>query len=381
MKLEEPSVNKAGVPLPVFFSSLIGIAVLAFTFGVGLESNGTFSNLTSSSTNTANKTLPADLNYAEVEALYDVLKENYNGDLNEQDLISGLKSGLVSAADDPYTVYLDKQAATEFEESLNGKFEGIGAEIAIKEDLLQIVAPLPDTPAERAGLRAGDGILMIDDEDTLGLTIEEAVTKIRGPGGSEVVLTILRGSEQFEVPIVRDNIEIKNATGEVLEGNIGLIELRTFGETSASEVNAIAQDFKSQGINKIILDMRNNSGGLLDQSVDIAGLWLDGEVVVEQRSADGSKEALRAQRDGVLQGVELVVLINGGSASASEIVAGALQDHDVATIIGEQSFGKGSVQSLEELQDGGQLKVTIARWFTPDGTNIDKEGINSRHRS
>jgi carboxyl-terminal processing protease len=367
--------QRTGVPAMVFSISIIGVAILAFTFGVGLQSSGKFSDLGSKQETRNSSKLPADLDYSEVEVLYDSLKKDFDGELKKADLLEGLKTGLVSAAGDPYTVYLSEKSAAEFEESLNGKFEGIGAEIAIKDDLLQIVAPLPETPAQKAGLRAGDGILKIGDTDTQGLTVEEAVTKIRGPGGSKLQLTILRGRDVQKVELTRASITVHNATSKIIDGNIGYIELRTFGDNSASEVRKIAEDYKAKGIKKVILDVRNNGGGLLDQSVDIAGEWLDGQVVLEQRSSDGNKEVFRAKRGGTLSGTELVVLINGGSASASEIVAGALQDHGVGTVLGEQSFGKGSVQTLEKLEDGGQLKVTIARWYTPKGTNIDKEGI------
>jgi len=367
--------QKAGVKSSVFVTSIIGVAIIAFTFGVGLENSGRFNVLSNKSKTANSANLPADLDYSEVETLYDTLKKDYDGELKKSDLMEGLKTGLVAATGDPYTVYLSKKSAAEFDESLNGKFEGIGAEIAIKDELLQVVAPLPNTPAEKAGLRAGDGILKIGKTDSKGLTVEEAVTKIRGPGGSKVKLTILRGRDTKDVEITRASIRVHNATSKIIDGNIGYIELRTFGDNSGSEVQKIAEDFKSKGVKKIILDLRNNGGGLLDQSVDIAGEWLDGQVVLEQRSADGSKETFRAKQGGTLKGTELVVLINGGSASASEIVAGALQDHGVGTILGEQSFGKGSVQSLEQLKNGGQLKVTIARWYTPKGTNIDKEGI------
>ncbi|MBP6042298.1 S41 family peptidase [Candidatus Saccharibacteria bacterium] len=367
--------QRAGVPAMVFSLSIIGVAILAFTFGVGLQSSGKFSDLGSKQETKNSSKLPADLDYSEVEVLYDSLKKDFDGELKKADLLEGLKTGLVSAAGDPYTVYLSEKSAAEFDESLNGKFEGIGAEIAIKDDLLQIVAPLPETPAQKAGLRAGDGILKIGDTDTQGLTVEEAVTKIRGPGGSKLQLTILRGRDVQKVELTRASITVHNAISKIIDGDIGYIELRTFGDNSASEVRKIAEDYKAKGIKKVILDVRNNGGGLLDQSVDIAGEWLDGQVVLEQRSADGNKEVFRAKRGGTLSGTELVVLINGGSASASEIVAGALQDHGVGTVLGEQSFGKGSVQTLEKLEDGGQLKVTIARWYTPKGTNIDKEGI------
>ncbi|HIA91551.1 TPA: S41 family peptidase [Candidatus Saccharibacteria bacterium] len=360
--------------------SVIGIAIIsaAVAFVVGVLSKDTFfaakiaEQVTSSSS--SNSSLPDDLNYSEVEKVYDVLRANYFGDLTEEQLIESLKDGIARATEDPYTVYLDEEAAQAFSESLNGEFSGIGAEIAVKNDQLQVVAPLEGTPAQNAGLRPQDLILEINSEDTTGITVEEAVAKIRGEKGTDVVLNIYRGSgEPFDVTITRDIISVPNAEGEILDGGIGYIDLNTFGEDAVRDVNAIVSDFVDQDIQKIILDLRGNSGGFLDASVDIAGLWLNNQPVVEQKGEQGA--VLRSGSTGPLLGVETVVLIDGGSASASEIVAGALQDYGAATILGEQSFGKGSVQSLENLSDGGQLKVTIARWFTPNGKNIDQEGV------
>jgi len=371
----EPKQNKPikqGIPASIFLFFIIGASVMGFVFGVGFKEAGGFSNLNSARQNTQ---LPADLEYGSVEKVYDSLKKSYDGELSEDKLLEGMKQGLAEATGDPYTVYLSGQEAKEFDESLNGEFQGIGAEIAVKDKQLQVVSPLPDTPAEKAGLRAGDAILEINGTDTQNMTVEEAVSRIRGKSGSKVKLAILRGSEPEEVMITRGNISIKDATGEILDGKVGYIELRTFGDDSGREVKEIAQEFERKNVKKVVLDLRNNSGGLLDQAVDVASVWLDGDVVVKEKSKGKSEQVLRATRDGVLRNTELVILINQGSASASEIVAGALRDNGVARLVGEKSYGKGSVQSLQELDDGGVLKVTVARWFTPKGTNITKNGI------
>lgn len=367
--------RRSGVSLGFFIGAVVIVACISFTFGVGLQNNDSFQSFISSNNTDNSKDLPENLDYSSVEEVYDKLRKQYNGTLDQDKLLDGLKTGLVGASGDPYTVYLSEESAKEFEESLNGEFDGIGAEIATKANQLQVVAPLPGTPAEKAGLRPGDPIIAINGKDTAGMSTELAVSKIRGKSGTTVKLTILRDDEPKEIEIKRERIVIEDAVGEVLEGNIGYIELRTFGDDSGAQVRKIAQDFKNKGVTKVILDLRNNSGGLLDQAVDVSSVWLDGEVVVEERGGDKDNETLRSERNGILHGTELVILINGGSASASEIVAGALHDHGAATLIGEKTFGKGSVQTLEDLPNGGQLKVTIARWFTPKGVNINKDGI------
>ncbi len=377
------TIVKRAKKLSLGYAGAIVVLVAAVAFGGGLladqttwgaalsaKASGFLSNL---GVKTDSK-LPEDLNYASVEEAYDKLRAEYNGDLDQKSLLDGLKKGLAAATGDPYTVYLSEDEAKTFSESLNNEFSGIGAEIAIKNKQLQVVTPIEGTPAAKAGLRPGDLIFTIDGEETSGLFIEQAVAKIRGEAGSKVKLTLGRDGEVIEVEVIREKISVPNARGEVLEGNIGYLKVNTFGERAVSETNAIAKDFKARGVNKIVLDLRGNGGGLLDAAVDIAGLWLDNDVVVEQRGHQGG--VLRSSGRGAFYGIETVVLINKGSASASEIVAGALKDHKAATIVGETSFGKGSVQDLANLNSGGQLKVTIARWFTPGGQNIDKEGID-----
>ncbi len=371
--MDRARLTKPGIPTAVFVVTIVLVGAISFTFGVGIQNSSNFQSLISDR-NKTHKT-PEDLDYRSVEEVYDKLRAQYNGKLDEDKLLDGLKSGLVGASGDPYTVYLDAKSAKEFEESLNGEFDGIGAEIATKENQLQVVAPLPDTPAEKAGLRPGDPIIAINGKDTAGMTTELAVSKIRGKKGTTVKITIIRDDKPKELEITRSRIVVEDASGEILANDIGYIELRTFGDSSGAQVKRIAEGFASKGIKKVILDMRNNSGGLLNQAVDVSSIWLNGEVVVEERGLNSDKEILRADRDGVLRGTQLVILINGGSASASEIVAGALHDHGVAKLIGEKTFGKGSVQTLEDLPNGGQLKITIARWFTPKGVNINKDGI------
>jgi len=322
--------------------------------------------------------LPDDLDYSSVERVYDELRSTYYGELDEDELLDGLKSGLVRASGDPYTVYLNSDEIESFNDALNGEFSGIGAEIAVKNDQLQIVKPLPNSPAKEAGLKPGDLILEIDGESSLGIEVQVAAGKIKGEPGTKVELTIFREGEDEErkVTVTRQQIDVPNATSEILEGNIGYIELVTFGKDATTEINEIAESLATQGVDGIVLDLRNNTGGLLPSAVDITSLWLDGDVVVEQvgNTAENSYK-LRADGGELLADIPTVVLVNGASASASEIVAGALQYYNEATVIGEQTFGKGSIQVIENIPYNGSLKVTIARWFLPGGDSVSDVGI------
>lgn len=366
------------VSLPSLIGIVVTSVIVAFLLGVVADDTKLGRAITASfyekiSNVGSTEGLPDDLDYTEVEELYDTLRSNFEGNLAEEKLIDGLKKGLAASTGDPYTVYLNEEESKKFLQDLNNELSGIGAEIAIKNNQLQIVSPLSGSPAEKAELQPGDMIFQINGEDTLGMFLEEAVSKIRGEAGSEVTLTIGRKGKVFEVKIVRAEIKVPNAESEIMDGNIGYLKINTFGNHVEKEVAAIVEDFRAKNVKGVVLDLRNNGGGLLEASIDIAGLWLDSDVVLKQEGR--VEDTIRSRGTGRLRGVPTVVLINEGSASASEIVAGALKDNKVATVVGEKSFGKGSVQTLEDLRSGGQLKVTIARWFTPNGNSIDQEGI------
>lgn len=369
-----PYPEKSGIsPTSAVVISLV-IGALAFAGGIRAERNGLINNLDSGSSSSS---LPNDLNYDSVEQVYDTLRKNFDGDLNEQMVLDGLKEGLAGASGDPYTEYLTAEQAEQFNNDLNGTFSGIGAEIGVENEIITVVAPLEGFPAQEAGLRAQDSIIRIDDEETFGFSIEEAVLKIRGPEGSKVTLDVLRDGQPLQFEITRAAIKLPSVESEILEGNIGYLRISRFAEDTVNLVVAAAQDFQQSNVSGVILDLRNNSGGFLQSAVDVSSVWLDGLVVVEQREDGGETvtDTLSAGRGELLDGVPTIVLVNEGSASASEIVAGALSDHGKAQLVGQTSFGKGSVQSLEEVGGGGLLKVTIARWYTPNGRNIDKEGL------
>lgn len=325
---------------------------------------------------TANKGLPQNLDYSSVDEIYRSLKQNYDGNLDVDELIAGLKKGLVEAAGDPYTTYLDKQAASEFSEQLNGSFSGIGAELGKDGNNIIIIAPIAGFPADKAGLKAKDIIIAIDGQDATGLSVDEAVSRIRGEKGTSVKLTIIRGEKRLEISIERDVITIPSVESKKLENNIGYIRITRFANDTYALTQKAASDFKAGNVKGIILDLRNNPGGYLSAAVNVSELWLkSGQTVVEEKRDGATLKAYRAQSDGIVAGLATIVLINEGSASASEITAGALKDNRAATILGVTSFGKGSVQEINTFSGGDALKVTIARWYTPNGKNIDKEGI------
>lgn len=324
---------------------------------------------------TVNETLPQDLDYTEVEHVYDLLRANYDGELSSEAILDGIKEGLAEASGDPYTVYLNEEESKRFKDDLNGTFTGIGAELSTQDERLIVVAPLRGFPAEAAGLKPQDIISGINGENAFGLKVEEAVEKIRGPEGTDVTLSIVRNSEQFDVTITRQKIVVPSVESEIVNG-IGIITISRFAEDTVDLARQAAADFRAQNVSGVVLDLRNNTGGYLTGAVEISGLWLDGDLVVETKRGDQVTERSFAPKGkAVLKGIPTAVLINEGSASASEIVAGALKDHGVATIVGQTSFGKGSVQELKTVKSGGMLKVTIARWYTPSGSNIDETGI------
>lgn len=298
-------------------------------------------------------------------------------------LFYGALQGLVAGVGDPYTTFFDPQTAKEFNQELSGSFEGIGAEIGIRNNQIVVIAPLADTPAERAGLKAGDAILVIDGRDTAGLALDAAVAAIRGPQGTAVKLLLRRATvaQPFEVAIVREKIAIQSvefsmkATPGSEKPDIAYIKISHFNEDTVGAFNIVVDQALRQSPRGLILDLRNNPGGFLETAVEVASHWVSNGPIVTQQSGSGENAPYQAQGKASFKGLKTVVLVNAGSASASEIVAGALQDYGVATLVGEKTFGKGSVQELQELPDGSALKVTIAKWLTPQGRSINGAGI------
>lgn len=356
--------------------SLTNIVVLVAIFAAGLAiGNGT---ITFGKPVASNSSLPSKLDFTEVQHTYDMLRTNFDGKLDNQTLLDGLQRGLVSAAGDPHTEFFNAKEAKQLQEQLSGTFSGIGAELGKdKNDNLQVVAPIAGFPAEKAGLRAQDIILAIDDETTSGMSIDQAVGKIRGRTDTTVKLQILRGdNERKDITITRAVIKVPSVEYTILPDNIGYIKITQFWDDTAGLVQAAAREFKQKQVTGVVLDLRSNPGGALDAAVDVVSVWLPQGKTILQEKRDGKvQQTFRANGSAILLGMPTRILIDEGSASASEIVAGALKDNNVAQLIGVKSYGKGSVQQIMDLKHGAQLKVTIARWYRPDGQNIDKKGI------
>lgn len=323
---------------------------------------------------------PKDVDMSLFWEVWNTLEANfiYTDKLTTKEQINGAAKGLTDSLDDPYTVFMTPEETKEFEDSIHGEFEGIGAEVAIKKKLLTIVAPLKGSPAELAGLLPGDQILAVNEESTADMSIIQAITKIRGPRGEKVVLTIYRKEkeEPFDVTIVRDKIITTNLDWE-MKDNIAFITIHQFGTGTAAEFQAAVSDITLEKPEGIILDLRNNGGGIFDDCLKVLDTLFDEEVVVmiRERNSATTKEFV-STKGGAFADLPLVVLINEGSASASEIVAGAVKDHARGLLLGEKTFGKGSVQNTIPFSNGSSLKVTIAEWLTPNKHSLNEKGVH-----
>lgn len=310
---------------------------------------------------------------------WNLMEENYlrSDDFNTQDQLYGATKGMVDSLGDPYTTFMSPTDMNEFKESMSGEFQGIGAFIEFKDDNLVIVSPVKDSPADKSGLKSGDVIYKIEEDIVPGLSIDQAVAKIRGPKGTPVMLTILREGERkpLEITIVRDDIVIKSVEWEMRD-DVAVIMISQFGNHVQEEFQTALEEIVLKSPSALIVDLRNNGGGLLDQASEVMSEFLDHKVVVKTKGRKrGDTGDLMSRKGGSLLNFPLIVLVNGGSASASEIFAGAMQDHNRGYVIGTQTFGKGTVQNLIDLSDGSALKVTVSEWLTPEGRFIHDVGI------
>lgn len=313
-------------------------------------------------------------------SVWRLVNRNYidTDQLNTTPMLYGAVSGLVDSLDDPYSVFMPPKENKEFRQSLNGTLQGIGAELTFRDEQIVVVAPIKGSPAERAGIQSEDIITHVDGESMEGFTLGDAVDLIRGPKGTDVTLTVNRDGESIDITITRDEIRVPSTEFEVKEykgKRFGYIALNRFGDTTTEEVKKEVEQFVAENVDGIIFDVRFNGGGYLDKAVDLASMFMRSGKVVSVARREGEPTHHYVTGRPIAEDVPLVVLINEGSASASEILAGALQDAERATIIGQTSFGKGTVQEVFELPGGTSLRVTTAKWLTPSGKDLGKEGI------
>ncbi len=353
-----------------WFLTLVIVAIVSFV--AGARSDALFANVASVfGVRTSNKTI--DL--SSVQKTYQELIANYDGKLDTQKLIYGANRGLVEAAGDPHTAYMDPDETKEFDKSLSGQIGGgIGAEIGLRNNKPTIIKPLENSPAQKAGIKAGEAIVKVNDEASSDWSVEKVVSKIRGEVGTSVKLTLLSGGQTREVSVVRQNI-VSPAVESEIDGEIGILKVNRFGDDTVSLARKYASEFVEKGVKKVILDLRNNPGGTVGAAQGLLGIWLDNQIAMTERRGSEIVKTLRTTGTPILGNMKTVVLINDNSASASEITAGALREYGKATLVGQKSYGKGSVQIVLGLPGGSQMKVTEARWYTPKGKNIDKTGI------
>ncbi len=376
------------VVLLVVFSSGLFLGSRNLTGIAAVVDVGLGSDVLERSAASVPKRLRDKIDFKQFWTVWDLVQERFiDRPVSESQLFYGALSGIVGSLNDPYSVYLDPTTAKKFNDDLAGSFDGIGAEIGIKRDELRIIAPLEGSPAERAGLKSGDIITAIGDVETRGMPLEKAISLIRGKKGTSIVLKIFRESfvKPKEFTVVRDTIVVQSVKSKMLPNGIAYLKISSFDERATAEVRRAVDNLLQFPPKAFIVDLRNDPGGFLDTAVEIAGEWLSREpVVYEQyhakpRETNGldsnGRKVYNATGSARLAKLKTVVLVNGGSASASEILAGALQDYGKAILVGTRTFGKGSVQEYETLSDGSAVKVTVARWLTPKGRAIEKEGI------
>ena len=322
------------------------------------------------------------VDFAQFWDLWDTIKQRYvKQPVDEKEMFYGAMRGMVASLGDPHSIFLSPSESQAFNQELSGSIEGIGAEVGVKKGDLVIIAPLPGSPAEKAGLKAGDRILGIDGIDTTGMALDDAVSRIRGKKGTTVKLDILRAgiAQPKTYEVTRDTITIQSVKVSYAKSpkgkTLGVITITNFDSDTFDRFLEAVTQVRAKGVDGLVLDLRDNPGGFLDAAVNVLGEWAPGQLVVSERFSDGSTQTHTASGQGRFKDLKTAVLVNGGSASAAEITAGALQDLGKGTLIGTQTFGKGSVQDLIDLKDGSSVKLTIAEWLTPKGVNINENGI------
>ena len=322
------------------------------------------------------KSYSSDIDWSPLDEVYDKLANYYDGEVVKSTIIEGAKKGLTDSLGDKYTVYMTAEEASDFEDDLHGIVgAGIGVEMGLRDGYVRVLRTLPDNPARKAGILAGDILYKVNDEEVYSMESEEIAKKVRGEAGTEVEVTIVRDGEEKTFKMKRE--EINNVSAYVdYDGHTAIVTITRFDNDTGTKVQGFTNEFKDKGINKVILDLRGNGGGYVTAAKDLLSLWIDGDVILKQKSKHANDIEERANSGkAVLKDMKTIVLVNGTTASASEIVAGALQDYKKATIVGESTYGKGVVQNLFDLSAGTKLKVTTASWFTPNDRSINGEGI------
>ena len=354
------------------FSSLITLAIGIF---LGANWNNLYLQF-SPYINPAQK-VTSNIKWDDLNEVYSQISSNFDGSIDKTKLIEGAKKGLTAALADPYTVYYDAKEAAEFKSDLKGEIKeaGVGIEMMKQGDYVVVTRTLPNNPARKAGVHAGDIIFAINGEEVWDKDTEIIASKLRGPSGEKVKLTVARDKQKLDFELVRE--KINNVSADITyQDKTAIISVYRFSEDTGTLVQSFTKDFKNKGINKVILDLRNNGGGYVTAARDLLSLWLDGDKILTQKSATIGQTVTYAKRgEATLKDMKTIVLVNNATASASEIVAGALKDYKKATILGTKTYGKGVVQTMLELSGGSLLKITTAHWYTPEGQTINKTGI------
>ena len=355
------------------FSSLITLAIGIF---LGANWNNLYLQF-SPYINPAQK-VTSNIKWDDLNEVYSQISSNFDGSIDKTKLIEGAKKGLTAALADPYTVYYDSKEAAEFRSDLKGEIKeaGVGIEMIKQGDYVVVTRTLPNNPARKAGVHAGDIIFAINGEEVWDKDTEIIASKLRGPSGEKVKLTVARDKQKLDFELVRE--KINNVSADITyQDKTAIISVYRFSEDTGTLVQSFTKDFKNRGINKVILDLRNNGGGYVTAARDLLSLWLDGDKILTQKSATVGQTITYAKRsEATLKDMKTIVLVNNATASASEIVAGALKDYKKATILGTKTYGKGVVQTMLELSGGSLLKITTAHWYTPEGQTINKTGIS-----
>lgn len=355
------------------FSSLITLAIGIF---LGANWNNLYLQF-SPYINPAQK-VTSNIKWDDLNEVYSQISSNFDGSIDKTNLIEGAKKGLTAALADPYTVYYDSKEAAEFKSDLKGEIKeaGVGIEMMKQGDYVVVTRTLPNNPARKAGVHAGDIIFAINGEEVWDKDTEIIASKLRGPSGEKVKLTVARDKQKLDFELVRE--KINNVSADIAyQDKTAIISVYRFSEDTGTLVQSFTKDFKNKGINKVILDLRNNGGGYVTAARDLLSLWLDGDKILTQKSATIGQTITYAKRgEATLKDMKTIVLVNNATASASEIVAGALKDYKKATILGTKTYGKGVVQTMLELSGGSLLKITTAHWYTPEGQTINKTGIS-----